>query len=163
MPIILINLPFLSTILSALSLIQIIVDKNEGGYPQYTRSKFVSPGTHAIPEDIKIEDIYENMFELDKSSSFDHTDVATIKNILEEHVLGESISISKPSSETSSEIDDDQIPGLDMPPKKEEEDDVFEEKEETKSEEEASDTASNSNDDLDDDLDDDLKNLLSDL
>jgi hypothetical protein len=65
--------------------LKIKVEKNEGGYPTYVYSKFMSPSTLEGADDI--ESLYNSIHELD--SVFEHKSYDEIKKLFNTHYLGE--------------------------------------------------------------------------
>lgn len=75
--------------------LRIKVESNEGGYPTYTSSKFMSPSPLEGVEDA--EEIYNSAKDLD--SIFDHKTKEEISNMLKVHFLGQEIEEKDSSSE----------------------------------------------------------------
>jgi hypothetical protein len=75
--------------------LKIKVEKNEGGYPTYVYSKFVSPSTLEGADDI--ESLYNSIHELD--SVFEHKSYDEIKKLFNTHYLGEVEENTSSSSE----------------------------------------------------------------
>jgi hypothetical protein len=83
--------------------LKIKVEKNEGGYPSYVTSKFMTPSKI---ETIKDEDeIYSSIKELD--TIFQRKTYEEIKNLLDVHFLGKEEVEIKPVSTVEDEDDDD--------------------------------------------------------
>lgn len=160
--------------------LRVTVEKNEGGYASYTSSKFLSPGTNPIPKEVDTDDFQNNLFELEKSSSYDSMSLEEIKELVDEHVLGEvaSESIRKPDEFKVEDLEEE-LPGLE---KKDEGEDVFDEgdsesepaeekkeekaepeKKETQSKEETKKEESKDDSKKESSLDDELSELLKDI
>ena len=80
--------------------LRIKVEANEGGYPTYTSSKFMSPSPLEGVEDT--EEIYNSAKDLD--SIFDHKTKEEISNMLKVHFLGQEV------EESSSAVEEEFVP-----------------------------------------------------
>lgn len=79
--------------------LRIKVESNEGGYPSYVSSKFMSPSPLEGVEDV--EEIYNSVKDLD--TMFDHKSKTEISNMLKVHFLGQEIE----QTETNSSVEED--------------------------------------------------------
>lgn len=80
---------------------RIKVEKNEGDYPTYVSSKFLSKSEIPGLNSEKIDEIYKKAFELD--TFFEKKDNATIKKMVEEHFLGTSSVKTEAKTEAKTE------------------------------------------------------------
>lgn len=86
--------------------LRIKVDGNDGGYPQYTASRFMSPSALEGVEDV--EEVYNSIKDLE--SIFEHKTREEIKTVLDVHFLGKEESIQAPSKQVVDDDSDEYIP-----------------------------------------------------
>jgi hypothetical protein len=75
--------------------LRIMVEKNDGGYPTYVSSKFLRESAISGMTEKKIEDTYENLFDLSKV--FETKSLEEVQDILDTHFFCEVTNKSEPS------------------------------------------------------------------
>jgi len=132
--------------------LRIKVEMNEGGFPSYTSSKFLSAKAIEGMDADKIKELYDNLFELDKL--FEIQTEADIVNLLKEHTDLNVKSVSVASAVAkATETKEEEAEEVNEPEEEESEEEVNEpeEKEEKEESEEV------------EEIDDKISDLLADL
>ena len=133
---------------------RIKVEKNEGDYPTYVSSKFLSKSAIEGFTAAKIEEVYENMFELD--TVFETKTDDQLVEMLNEHFYGKDVLVT--SNRSSDESEDTEVDLSDLT------DDVEETSKDTPAvDDDDDDDDENIDDENIDDADEKINELLADL